>query len=108
LRLVLPSNQMRRFVPVLLCLVLLFGGLCSGLCFAQTPDTHACCHGKNHCGSTAPSMQSHQPIATMQPCLVILAEPAASMLQRAVCSHSSVLPLPAGFIPPLRTSVLRL
>src|SRR5258708_4800593 len=46
---VLLSGQvMRRFVPLLMCLGLSLGGLCTFSCFAQAAahkDPHACCHG---------------------------------------------------------------
>src|ERR1035441_6002943 len=69
---------MRRFVPILLCLVMLFGGLCSGLCLAQTAThdaSHSCCHSKNPCGHAAPSTQSHQAVAGFQTMPVVLTQP---------------------------------
>lgn len=104
----LRSNQMRRFAPVLLCLVLLLGGLCSGLCLGATTRTHACCHEKSHCGSKTPGMQSHQPLAGAQPVPFIVEQPIAVSLMPLVWSQSLVVTPPSSFIPPLVTSVLRL
>ena len=100
---------MRRVASVLLCLVLLLGGLCSGLCFAQTARSHACCHEKNHCGSRAPGMQSDQPLTSAQPVPVVV-EPPVEVISGypLVCMDRLGDPLRASFIPPLRTSVLRL
>ncbi|HWF09282.1 MAG TPA: hypothetical protein VG297_12515 [Bryobacteraceae bacterium] len=100
---------MRRITPVLLCLILLLGGLCGGLCLAQTSAAHSCCHHQNDdCGHGAPSMQSHQVIATPQIGPAILAAPA---LPTAMPYTSSRTPVPSrsiAFVAVLRPVVLRL
>ena len=72
------KSSLRSAVPILLCLVLMLGGLCSGLCLAQNASGdsgHSCCHEKNHCGHAAPSMQSHQAVAGVQTTPVVLTQP---------------------------------
>jgi len=106
------SNQMQRCVRILLALVLLTGGICGGLCSAQTPGdsaAHSCCrHGKNHCGHAVPSLVGHAPVAVTKVAPVVLTAP-AMFTAFGVLAFS---PAPARqltqFSPPLRNSVLRL
>jgi hypothetical protein len=105
------SKQMCRVVPILLSLVLVMGGLCSGLCFAQaTTDgaAHSCCHEKTHCDHRAPAMQSHQALAISQTVPVILTQPVPASAVWSAASGPAPLLHPVDFSPPLRTSVLRL
>src|SRR5580658_431373 len=105
------SEQMSRVVPILLSIVLIMGGLCTGLCFAQAATdsaAHSCCHGKNHCGHTEPAMQSHQATAMANNVPVVLAEPLLPGSSRVVSHNSVVEPRLTDFSPPLRASVLRL
>ncbi len=97
------SKQMRRLVPILLSLVILTSGLCSGLCFAQTD--HSCCHERNHCGHSAPAMQAHQTPAISQIAPVILTEPISVSICSFVASHTAVRLKPIDFSPSRRSSV---
>ncbi len=104
------SNQMRRFVPVLLCLILMLGSACSALCIAQASGggRHSCCHEKHHCTHAGPTFQSHQAIVNTQ---IVPAVPARLPLSEGLQPEAFILPLllhPAIFSPPVRTSVLRL
>jgi hypothetical protein len=90
----------------MLSLVLLLGGLCGGLCFAQA--AHSCCHGENHCGHPGPAMLSHQAPAISQIVPVTLMEPVLVSPGWFAASDPLVQPHPLEFSPPLRTSVLRL
>src|SRR5690348_15062555 len=74
------SNQMRRGASIILALILLLGGICGGLCFAQMPGdgaAHSCCqHGKDHCGHGAsPSIDGHAAVAMVKIAPMILTEP---------------------------------
>jgi hypothetical protein len=104
---------MRRFVPILMCLILLMGGLCSGFCLAQTTTgdaAHSCCHGKNHCGHAAPSMQSHPAVAIFQPVpAVAAAQPFASPPEPFhFDSGARALQTHVALFVPLALTVLRL
>jgi hypothetical protein len=91
-------SAIRNAVPFLLCLILILGGLCNGLCLAQTAvggSQHACCHEKDHCGHAAPSMQSHQAVASFQAAPVVLTQP----LLLASPQFSVVYRVNAAFVP---------
>ena len=106
------SNQVRHSVTIALALILLLGGVCSGLCFGQTPGggaSHSCCHhGQNHCGHTGPSIDGNAavPIASVTP--VALVVPVIGQSFAAVPFESASAPQFTQFSPPLRSSVLRL
>jgi len=102
---------MRRVVTILLGIVLAMGGLCSGLCLAQTTTdgpAHSCCHEKNHCGHAGPTMQPHQAVAAAQTVPVILTGPVPVSSWWVTAPGSLFQPHLIVFAPPLRTSVLRL
>jgi hypothetical protein len=104
---------MRRFVPILMCLILLIGGLCSGFCLAQTttPDAaHSCCHGKNHCEHAAPSMQSHPAVTIFQPMPAIVAAQPHSFAPEPFHFDPGVVALQVNvaLLVPLSLTVLRL
>jgi hypothetical protein len=91
-------SAIRSAVPVLLCLILILGGLCSGLCLAQTASgdsQHSCCHEKNHCGHATPSMQSHQAVAGFQTAPVVLTQPVLF----SSAQFSGVYRVNAAFVP---------
>jgi hypothetical protein len=106
------SNQMRGVVTVSLALILLLGGVCGGLCFAQMPGdgaAHSCCqHGKDHCGHAGPSIDGHAAVATVNVGPVILTEPmAAQTFAIAAFEPPASLPF-RDPSPPSRTAVLRI
>jgi len=96
---------MQRVAPVLLCLILILGGLCAGLCTADQP--HACCHEKNHCGHPVLTIQSHAAVAVFDGAPVVLNGPAAVPVM-----HFAMLEIarPQWNVspPPLRVLVLRI
>src|SRR5580704_19120028 len=98
---------MLRVVPILLCLVLVAGGLCSGLCLVDSP-AHSCCHDKSHCGHAAPGMRSHQAVAVSQTVPAIPTQPDLVPALEVAGSISVVQPRFTDFSPPLQTSVLRI
>jgi hypothetical protein len=100
------SKLMRRAVPILLALVLLTGGFCSGLCFVQA--AHSCCDHEHQCGHTGPVLQSHQAIAIPQITPAILTTPVLVSPAWLVASEPLAQLHLIDFSPPLRTSVLRL
>ena len=113
IRRVVTSKQMRHVVPILLCLILVLGGLCSSLCLAQTPanrQAHSCCQEKNHCGHAGPAMKSHQARrpAPISPFPIVLPAPVSSKSLQFLESSDPLQPQPIDFSPPLQTSVLRL
>jgi hypothetical protein len=87
-------------------MVLLMGGLCSGLCFAQA--AHSCCNPENHCGHAGPVLQSHQAVAISQIAPVIPTTQVLALPQWLVRPDPLVRVRLIDFSPPLRTSVLRL
>lgn len=106
------KSTLRSAVPVLLCLILILGGLCSVLCLAQNSSgdsPHSCCHEKNHCGHAAQSMQSHQAVAGFDAAPMVMTQPLLLTSAQFPVGHRvnaevaiSVAPIP---LPPL---VLRL
>lgn len=100
---------MRRVVPVLLCLFLLLGGLCTGLCLAQAAangSDHACCHEKNHCGHPVLTVQAHPAVATVHVAPAAVTRVLGSMQPAATLEV--VLPAPVVFRSSHRTLILRL
>jgi hypothetical protein len=106
------SNQMQRCVRLLLAMILLTGGICGGLCFAQTPGdsaAHSCCHhGKNHCGHAAPSIDGHAAVAMVKVAPVVLTAPVMSRAFDMAAFEPAATQRFRQFSPPLRNSVLRL
>jgi len=105
------SKWMRRVVPILLCLVLMMGGLCTGLCFAQAATDgagHSCCHQKNHCGHAGPAMQSHQPVAISQIAPAVLPQPVLASFRWGATRGVLAQVYFTDFSPALQSSVLRL
>ena len=100
---------MQRVVPVLVCLFLLLGGLCTGVCLAQAAangSTHACCHEKDHCGHPVITVQSHPAIA-----MVRVAPATVTRLFHSVqlaAKLDVVLPEPYILHSSFRTLILRL
>jgi hypothetical protein len=99
-------------MPIFLALILLIGGVCSGLCFARmSGDTaaHSCCpHGKNHCGHAGPSIDGHAAVTMATVAPVVLSAPAMSQTPAVVGLESAPAPQYLQFSPPLRSSVLRI
>jgi hypothetical protein len=107
------SNQMRHLVTVGLALLLLVGGICGGLCFAQMPGdgaAHSCCHhGKDHCGHAGPSVDGHAAVAMVQTAPGILTTaPDAGQIFAATAFETTVAPPLSDFSPPFRIAVLRI
>jgi hypothetical protein len=106
------SIQMQRCVRILLALILLTGGICAGLCFAQTPGhsaAHSCCHhGKNHCGHAGPSIDGHAAVAMAKVAPVVLTAPVISHAFDVAAFEPAAIQPFRQFSPPLRNSVLRL
>ncbi|HWE50716.1 MAG TPA: hypothetical protein VG273_13045 [Bryobacteraceae bacterium] len=93
---------MRRGVPLLLCLILLLGGLCNYTCFANVE--HQCCHQT----PTVSSLQSHPPVSSIQ---VFPALPAIGFVLYNAPVASSVEVAPSrynAFSPSLPPLILRL
>jgi hypothetical protein len=90
------SVPMQRIVTLVVCLVLLTGGLCAVACFAQSaPEAmaHSCCHKDPACKHNVLPLQSHQavtafhftaPVATAAPVNFALLPALLPSPQRAV------------------------
>jgi len=101
---------MRRFIPIVLCLVLALSGLCTFTCFAQATagkDDHACCHGGKGSHPSMVVVHAHPPVVLPHATPVVLRTPAALPAPHvAVIEIVRFSPKPVGrALPPL---ILRL
>ena len=96
---------MRRYLPVIACLLLLVPVLCFSLCLDRSE--HACCHPDEVCVATAPQVQADQPVIAA----VVLPELPSGVFGFPVPAHPAELNsirLVSGPVPSTLPRILRL